>query len=52
MSHFDDHLLNAAATKTLSHDKIKYVAPRVLLALNTFPEDGFVHAAQYDTTCG
>lgn len=43
LKRLDDHLLNAAAAKNLSNDEIKYVARRVLLALNTLHEDGFVH---------
>ena len=47
LRHLDDHLLNAAVSKSLSKDEIKYVANRVLRALNVLHKEGFVHTGQY-----
>ncbi|KAJ5799716.1 kinase-like protein [Penicillium psychrosexuale] len=43
LKHLDDHLLSAAAIKSLNKVEIKYVARRVLQALNVLHLDGFVH---------
>lgn len=48
LKHLDDNLLNASATKDLSKEEIKYVARRVLEALDVLHKDGFVHTGPYN----
>lgn len=43
LKHFDDNLLTASNTKRLSKPEIKFVAKRILKALQAFHEDGYVH---------
>lgn len=43
LKHLDNHLLNASIEKTLNRKELKYISKRVLKALQTLHEDGYVH---------
>jgi hypothetical protein len=47
LKHLDDDLLQASNAKTLTRPEIKFVARRVLEALDMLHQDGFVHTGMY-----
>ncbi|KAF3404785.1 hypothetical protein DPV78_002497 [Talaromyces pinophilus] len=47
LKHLQDDLMSASATKRLNGKQIRYVSKRVLKALKSLHEDGYVHAGQY-----
>jgi serine/threonine protein kinase len=46
LKYLDDNLQNASNKRTLSRKEVKYVSKRILEALNTLHEDGFVHTGK------
>lgn len=46
LKYLDDNLQNASNKKTLNRKEIKYISKRILEALNTLHEDGFVHTGK------
>lgn len=43
LRYLDDDLRHASDTKRLNQNELKYVSKRILEALSTLHEDGFVH---------
>ncbi|KAH8751781.1 kinase-like domain-containing protein [Hyaloscypha sp. PMI_1271] len=43
LQHLDDNLLHASAVKTLESPNVKFVAKRVLQAIQALHEDGYIH---------
>lgn len=43
LKHLDDNLLSASNSKRLENPEIKFIAKRILEALQAFHEDGYVH---------
>lgn len=43
LEHLDDNLLAASKAKKLAKSEIKFIAKKILEALQTFHEDGYVH---------
>ena len=46
LRYLDDNLQNASNKRTLSRKELKYVSKRILEALSTLHEDGFVHTGR------
>jgi len=46
LKHLDDNLQNASNKTTLNRKELKYVSQRILEALSTLHEDGFVHTGK------
>lgn len=47
LKHIEDHLLNASIKKTLNRTELRYVAKRILEALNVLHEEDYVHTGNY-----
>lgn len=46
LKYLDDHLLNTSASKRLTNQEVKYVARRILEALDVLHENNFVHTGK------
>jgi hypothetical protein len=46
LKYLDDNLQNASNKRTLSRKELKYASKRILEALSTLHEDGFVHTGK------
>jgi serine/threonine protein kinase len=46
LKYLDDNLQNASNKRTLSRKELKYVSKRILEALSTLHEDGFMHTGK------
>jgi serine/threonine protein kinase len=52
LKYLDDNLQNASNKTTLSRKELKYVSKRILEALSTLHEDGFVHTGKLSSFTG
>jgi hypothetical protein len=52
LKYLDDNLQNASNKGTLSRKELKYVSKRILEALSTLHEDGFVHTGKLSSFTG
>jgi hypothetical protein len=52
LKYLDDNLQNASNKRTLSRKELKYVSKRILEALSTLHEDGFVHTGKLSPFTG
>ncbi len=50
LQHLDDNLLHASSVKTLESSDVKFVAKRVLLAIQALHEDGYTHTGMLTKT--
>lgn len=47
LQHLDDNLLHASSVKTLESSDVKFVAKRVLQAIQALHEDGYTHTGMF-----
>jgi len=47
LQHLDDNLLHASAVKALESSDVKFVAKRVLQAIQALHEDGYTHTGMF-----
>lgn len=47
LQHLDDNLLHASNVKTLEGSDVKFVAKRVLQAIQVLHEDGYTHTGMF-----
>ena len=52
LKYLDDNFQNASNKRTLSRKELKYVSKRILEALSTLHEDGFVHTGKLSSFTG
>lgn len=47
LQHLDDNLLHASSVQTLESSDVKFVAKRVLQAIQALHEDGYTHTGMF-----